>query len=214
MLRAEDAVQLAASRTAASSGRFALAPSAARPTRTAATATLVAVALYAVVADRNLLEDATPPPMPTVAQNHATPIKVIAPEFCKDQTWPYLDGRCLRRIENPTPPPAETAPPVHQDAPPSSNAAATPAPQPSTNNAATVPAAGAAIQAPAPRPDTAKQVIDEVFPRAIRGVAASRDAPSNAAASDTPAYQRSSDAPRHRSRHWGGYYSRSFDARF
>ena len=204
-------MQLTASRaTALSTARAVFAPSAERLTRTSTTVTLIAVALCGLLADRELLGDASPTPVPAAAQNQVT--KVIAPEFCKDQTWPYLDGRCLRRVENPTPP---TSPPVRQDAPSDNSAAATPAPQPSANSAATTPvenqaAAPATPQqgvnnaTTAPAPDAGKQVIDQVFPRAEPG----------AAASDATAYQRTSEAPRKRSRYGGGSYSRSFDARF
>ena len=216
--------QFAASRAAAvSTSREVFAPSAERLTRTSTTVTLVAVALCGLLADRHILADASAPPVPAAAQNRVA--KVIAPEFCKDQTWPYLDGRCLRRIENPTP---AAPPPVRQDAPPSNTAAATPAPQLSINNATTAPAdnqpAGSAPQqaaAAAPQRNAGKQVIDLVFPRAEPGAAGQNEnaAPPNDASaavtpSDAPAYQRASDAARSRSRHWGGDYNRSFDARF
>jgi hypothetical protein len=198
-LGVEDLMQFAASRAAAvTTARDVFAPSAKRLTRTSTTVTLIAVALCGLLADRDLLGDANPPPVPAAAQNQVT--KVIAPEFCKDQTWPYLDGRCLRRIENPTP---LAPPPVRQDVPPSNRAAVTPAPQQNANSAATAPVDKQAA-APASRPDAGKPVIDQVFKRAE----------PNAAASDAPPYQRTSEAPRHRSRHWGSDYDRSFDARF
>lgn len=199
-------MQFAASRAAAvSTARAVFAPSAERLTRTSTTVTLVAVALCGLLADRALVGDASPLPAPAAAQNQVT--KVIAPEFCKDQTWPYLDGRCLRRIESPTPP---APPPVHEDAPPSNSTAATPAPQQSANSA-TVPPVDNQAAAPAPRQDAGKPVVDQVFPRTEGGAAAAQNAtPSDSAASDAPPYQRTSGAPRHR----GGSYSRSFDARF
>jgi len=191
-------MQMTSSRAAAlSTARAVFAPSAERSTRTSTTVTLVVVALCGLLADRALLGDATPPAVPAaqnqVTQNQVT--KVIAPEFCKDQTWPYLDGRCLRRIEIPTP---LAPPPTRQDAPPSNTVAAAPA--------------DSQAAASAPPPDDAKQVFDQVFPRAAQSAPPPNDAP--AAASDAPPYQRTSEAPPHRSRHWGGDYNRSFDARF
>ena len=189
-------MQFAASRAVAlSTARAVLTPSVERLTRTSTTVTLVAVALCGLLADRDLLGDASSPPVPAAAQNQVT--KVIAPEFCKDQTWPYLDGHCLRRIENPTP---QAPPPVHQDAPSSNSTAATPVPQQSANSAAIAPVDNQAA-APAPRQDADKPVIDQVFPRAEPGAAAQNAPPP-------------SEAPLQRSRHWSGDYNRSFDARF
>ena len=99
--------------------------SVAKQQRVSTTATLVAVAVCAILAKGHLLEARTPSHNAAVAQNSGTaPVTIVAPEFCKDQTWPYIDSRCLRRVDNPAPP-AD----AHQVvASPATTAAATPAP--------------------------------------------------------------------------------------
>ena len=79
-------------------------PSSAKQRRVATTATLLAVALCAFMAKGHLLAAQTPSRVAAVAQNAGTaPVTIVAPEFCKDQTWPYINSRCLRRVDNPAP---------------------------------------------------------------------------------------------------------------
>ena len=115
-------------------------PSAANQRRMSTTATLLALAVCVILAKGHLLEARTPAHNAAVAQSAGTaPVTIVAPEFCKDQTWPYIDSRCLRRVDNP-PPPADT----HQAiAPPATTVAATPAPDRGSGNtvAATPPTA-------------------------------------------------------------------------
>jgi hypothetical protein len=188
--------------------------SVAKQQRVSTTATLVAVAVCAILAKGHLLEARTPSHNAAVAQNSGTaPVTVVAPEFCKDQTWPYIDSRCLRRVDNPAPP-AD----AHQVvAPPATTAAATPAPDsvsakavaapPANSEAAastsTPPAAGAPSS-----PDTRAQVIQSVFPTAESTATRDNDIlRGNAnAATDAPAYQRIGDVSQHRrSRHWNSH---------
>src|ERR1700682_567410 len=99
--------------------------SAAKQRRVAATATLMAVALCAILAKGHLIDAATSSHNAAVAQNAGTaPVTIVAPEFCKAQTWPYIDSRCLRRVDNPLPP-ADARQAI---APPATTVAATPAP--------------------------------------------------------------------------------------
>jgi hypothetical protein len=101
-------------------------PSPAKQRRVAATTTLLAVAICAILAKGHLIEAATPSHNAALALNAGTaPVTIVAPEFCKDQTWPYIDSRCLRRVDNPAPaaPQATVAP-----AAPATTAVATPAP--------------------------------------------------------------------------------------
>jgi hypothetical protein len=181
-------------------------PSAAKQRRVATTATLLAVAACAILAKGHLIEAGTSSHNAAVAQYAGTaPVTIVAPEFCKDQTWPYIDSRCLRRVDNPAPdaPQATVAP--------ATTAAATPAPgRGSGNTVAATPtpaettvatnAPQAATNAPpaaaAPNPtDTRAQVIQSVFPAAAPGAA-----PDTNPATDT--YQRTSDVSQHqRSRH-------------
>src|SRR5580692_146947 len=113
-------------------------PSPAKQRRVATTATLLALALCAFMAKGHLLAAQTPSRVAAAAQNSGTaPVTIVAPEFCKDQTWPYIDSRCLRRVDNPAPDAPRTA------AAPATTAAATPAPSGGSGNtvAATPPTA-------------------------------------------------------------------------
>jgi len=192
-------------------------PSAAKKLRMSTSATLLAVAVCAILAKGHLLEARTPSHTAALAQNAGTaPVTIVAPEFCKDQTWPYIDSRCLRRVDNP---PADARQAI---ALPARTAAATPAPDsvsakavaapPANSEAAastsTPPAAPAPSSPDARAQDTRAQVIQSVFPAAEP--AATRDNEvqrSNAnAATDAPAYQRTSDVSQHRrSRHWNNH---------
>jgi hypothetical protein len=176
-------------------------PSAAKQRRVATTATLLAVALCAILAKGHLIEAGTSSHNAAVAQNAGTaPVTIVAPEFCKAQTWPYIDSRCLRRVDNPAPdaPPATVAPAM--------TTAATPAPGGESGNpvaatptpAETTVAANAPPVAPAPNPmDARAQVIQSVFP-----VAAPSAAPDTSANPATETYQRTGDVSQHRrSRH-------------
>jgi hypothetical protein len=189
-------------------------PSPAKQLRISTTATLLAVAVCAILARGHLLEARTPSHTAAVAQNAGTaPVTIVAPEFCKDQTWPYIDSRCLRRVDNP-PPPAD----AHQAiAPPTTTAAATPAPDSVSAKAVAAPPANSEAAAststppaaPAPSsPDARVQVIQSVFPTAESAATRDNDIQrGNAnAATDAPAYQRTSDVSQHRrSRHWNSH---------
>jgi hypothetical protein len=189
-------------------------PSAAKQLRMSTSATLLAVAVCAILAKGHLLEARTPSHNAAVAQNAGTaPVTIVAPEFCKDQTWPYIDSRCLRRVDNP-PPPAD----AHQAiAPTATTAAATPAADGLSAKAIAAPPANSEAAAststppaaPAPSsPDTRAQVIQSVFPTAESNVTPDNDIQrGNATATtNTPAYQRTSDDSQHRrSRHWNNH---------
>ena len=67
-------------------------PSPAKQRRVATTATLLAVAACAILAKGHLIEAGTSSHNAAVAQNAGTAaVTIVAPEFCKDQTWPYID---------------------------------------------------------------------------------------------------------------------------
>jgi len=188
-------------------------PSAAKQQRMSTTTTLLAVAVCAILAKGHLLEARTPSHNATVAQNAGTaPVTIVAPEFCKDQTWPYIDSRCLRRVDNPAPP-ADARQAI---APPATTAAATPAPDGMSAKAVAAPtnteaaaSTGTPPAAPAPSStDTRAQVIQSVFPTAESTATRDNDVQrGNAnAATNTPAYQRTSDDSQHRrSRHWNNH---------
>jgi hypothetical protein len=193
-------------------------PSAAKRLRMSTSATLLAVAVCAILAKGHLLEAGSPSHNAAVAQNAGTaPVTIVAPEFCKDQTWPYIDSRCLRRVDNP--PPADARQAI---APPATTAAATPVPVGvSANAVASPPANSEAVAststppaAPAPSSpdtraqDTRTQVIQSVFPSAEPAATRDNDVQrGNAtAATNAPAYQRTSDDSQHRrSRHWNNH---------
>jgi len=184
-------------------------PSPAKQRRVATTATLVAVAVCAILAKGHLLEAATPSHNAAVAQAQyagTAPVTIVAPEFCKDQTWPYIDSRCLRRVDNPAPDAPQAT------VPSATTAAAAPAPNGGSGNtgaatpitAETTAATNAPPAAPAPAPnptDTRAQVIQSVFPAAAPSAAP--DTSANAASDN---YQRTSDVSQHRrSRHWNNH---------
>jgi hypothetical protein len=189
-------------------------PSAAKQRRVATTVTLLAAAACAILAKGHLLEAGTSSHNAAVAQNAGTaPVTIVAPEFCKDQTWPYIDSRCLRRVDNPAPvaPQATVAP--------ATTAAATPAP--SGGSAKTVAASPptaettVATNAPptttneppaaaAPNPTdtrdnaTQSQIMQSVFPA---------PAPDTRAYPATNAYTRAANASQHRrSEHWNNQF--------
>jgi hypothetical protein len=187
-------------------------PSAAKQRRMSTSATLLAVAACAILARGHLLEAGSSSHKATVAQNAGTaPVTIVAPEFCKDQTWPYIDARCLRRVDNPAPPTDAR----QAIAPPATTAAATPAPDGVSAKAVAAPpanteaAASTSTPPTAPAPsavDTRAQVIQSVFPTAEQTATRDNDVQrgnANAAnANDAPAYQRTSDVAQHRrSRH-------------
>jgi hypothetical protein len=191
-------------------------PSPAKQRRVATTATLVAVAVCAILAKGHLLEAATPSHNAAVAQAQyagTAPVTIVAPEFCKDQTWPYIDSRCLRRVDNP-PPPADVRQAI---APRATTAAATSAPDSVSAKAVAAPpanseaAASTSTPPAAPTPsstDTRAQVIQSVFPTAESTATRDNDVQGgNAnAATDVPAYQRTGDVSQHRrSRHWNNH---------
>ena len=174
---------------------------AAKQRRVSTTATLVAVAICALVGRSHLLQARAP--APDAAHNSGTtPVTVVAPEFCKDQTWPYIDARCLRRVDNP-PPSADE----HKPLAPRPTAAATAASDGTRGSAGPVPRS---VEASAPTntppaaaaaPDPRRQVIQSVFPPPAPTGDNQR---SDAGPVADPTYQRTSDgSPRHRSRHWG-----------
>ena len=193
--------------------------SAAKQLRMSTSVTLLAVAVCAILAKGHLLEAGPPSHTAALAQNAGTaPVTIVAPEFCKDQTWPYIDSRCLRRVDNPAPP----ADVRQATAPPVTTAAATPAPNGMSAKAVVAPPANSEAAAststppvaPAPSAldtraqDTRAQVIQSVFPTAESIATRDNDAQrSNAnAATNAPAYQRTSDDSQHRrSRHWNNH---------
>jgi len=179
-------------------------PSAAKHRRVATTATLLAVALCAILSKGHLIETGTSSHNAAVAQaqNAGTaPVTIVAPEFCKDQTWPYIDSRCLRRVDNPAPnapraivPPATTAAAAPAPSGGSAKTVAATPPIAETTVAQTTVATNAAPAA-APNPtDTRDQVMQSVFPAA---------APDTRAYPATNAYTRAANASQHRrSEHW------------
>ena len=178
-------------------------PSAAKQRRVATTATLVAVAICAILAKGHLLEVGTSTHNAAVAttQNAGTaPVTIVAPEFCKDQTWPYIDSRCLRRVDNPAPdaPQAGVAPATAAAATSAPSGASGTAVAATPTPAETPVASNAPPAAAAPNPTDARaQVIQSVFP-----AAAPSAAPDTSANPATDTYQRTSDfSQRHRSRH-------------
>jgi len=182
-------------------------PSVAKQRRVATTATLLAVALCAILAKGHLTEAGTSSHNAAVAQNAGTaPVTIVAPEFCKDQTWPYIDSRCLRRVDNPAPdapqtivPPATTAAAAAAPSGGSAKTVAASPPTAETTEAQTTVATNAAPAAAAPSPtDTRDQVMQPVFSAA---------APDTRTYPATNAYTRANSASqRGRSEHWNNQF--------
>jgi hypothetical protein len=176
-------------------------PAAAKQRRVATTVTLLAAAACAILAKGHVLEAGTSSHNAAVAQNTGTaPVTIVAPEFCKDQTWPYIDSRCLRRVDNPAPvAPQATVPPATTAAPaPSGGSAKTVAVTPPTADT-TVAQTTVATNAAAPNPtDTRDQVMQPVFPA---------PAPDTRTYPATNAYTRAASASqRRRSEHWNNQF--------
>jgi hypothetical protein len=173
--------------------------------RVSTTATLVAVALCALVAQGHLLAARTPSRVAAAAPDSGTPpVTIIAPEFCKNQTWPYSDSRCLRRVDPPLPADDHKpiAPVTTAAAPPAADgvSANTVAAAPTNTQMAAATTPPPAAAAPSP-PDPRAQVIQSVFP-----AAAPSAAPDNAANAAPDTYRRTSDVSQHpRSRHWNNH---------
>jgi hypothetical protein len=188
-------------------------PSAAKQ-RASAMVVLLGMVICAVALKAHVTE--TPAPGSHQAQNSdvATPAKIIAPEFCKDQTWPYIDSRCLRRVDNPALPAAEP----RIVTPPANSAAAAPVPSDVTisNNVSASSASATDTTAPAGQDrgaaqaipvspsatatgpaDSQTRVIQSVFPTPESGAASD----SGVARNDVASYQRTSDDSQ-RHRHW------------
>jgi hypothetical protein len=185
-------------------------PSAAKQRRVATTVTLLAAAACAILAKGHVFEAGTSSHNAAVAQNTGTaPVTIVAPEFCKDQTWPYIDSRCLRRVDNPAPdaPQARVVPATPAAATPApsggsgNTAAATPTPAattvatnapPTTTNEP--PAAAAPSLTDTRDNATQSQIMQSVFPA---------PAPDTRTYPATNAYTRAANASqRRRSEHW------------
>jgi len=61
--------------------------------RVATTITLAAVATCMVLGKSLAV---THPPV--VQRDEAPTVRIVDPDFCKNQTWPYIDARCLKRV--------------------------------------------------------------------------------------------------------------------
>jgi hypothetical protein len=210
-------------------------PSAARQ-RAGTTAVLLGMVLCVVAMKTHSIETPASTSHQAAQNGVAAPAKIIAPEFCKDQTWPYIDSRCLRRVDNPAPPAA----PPRIVTPPATTAAAAPAasnvtanntvsasttdgkaaPSAATNHDdnATPPApASPATPAPAPAspaasasnpPDPRMQVMQSVFPTTTPGAASESGATRN----DVASYQHTGDSSQHH-RSWN-HHSNFFGFHF
>lgn len=70
-------------------------PPANREDRVATTITLVAVVATCMLLAKPLVVTQHPP----IAQRGEAPaVRIVDPDFCKNQTWPYIDARCLKRV--------------------------------------------------------------------------------------------------------------------
>jgi hypothetical protein len=155
-----------------------------------------------------LQQKGTPPEQKGTAQANAQP--PVAPATprrveespapkeatCKDQTWPYLDGKCLTPADDRAPPPADVAtngpaaaPPVAAQSP-ATPAASTLAPAPAQASAppASGPSPAIAQTSATARPETTGSAVQSPQPaQPAMGVATTGVAPS-----DTPDFDKKS----------------------
>jgi hypothetical protein len=163
------------------------------------------VTLCALVAQGHLLAARTPSRVAAAAPDSGTPpVTIIAPEFCKNQTWPYIDSRGLRRVDPPLPADDHKpiAPVTIAAAPPAADgvSANTVAAAPTNTQTAAATTSPPAATAPSP-PDPRAQVIQSVFP-----AAAPSAAPDNGTNAAPDNYRRTSDiSQQRRSRHWNNH---------
>jgi hypothetical protein len=133
-------------------GHFASAPNDAAQNngdrdRVKTTVTLAILGAFLLLAKTYAI-DARPVPQ-KAEQDAPKTVRIVDPDFCKNQTWPYIDSRCLKR--------ADTTAANENNAParPAPAAVNTPASAPVQSNAQsasaapTNPPAAAAVQAPA-----------------------------------------------------------------
>jgi hypothetical protein len=196
------------------------ASAAAKQRRLSTTVTLLGVVACVFLA-KTLAIGAPAMPSAAAAPQHGatlgvTPVTIVAPEFCKNQTWPYIDARCLRRVDNPAPPPTAAR---SASAAPANSAAANPGPVnsgpvnsgPVNPGPVLAPPAAAPViydgvpPSPEASPAAAPSlVIQTVFPTAEPGAAPPNDLQSAGAVTPvgTTTYQRVDDAARpHPPRH-------------
>jgi hypothetical protein len=62
--------------------------------------TAVACVLAALAVGTRNLQTASAPST-TAAHQDVAEVRIVDPAFCRDQTWPYIDQRCLKRAQPP-----------------------------------------------------------------------------------------------------------------
>ncbi|MEA3023281.1 MAG: hypothetical protein QOK01_2133 [Alphaproteobacteria bacterium] len=132
------------------------------------------------------------PPTPRRVEESPAPKEAT----CKDQTWPYLDGKCLTPADDRAPPPADVAttgpaaaPPVAAQSPATPAASAlAPAPAQASASPASGPSPAIAQTSATARPETTGSAVQSPQPaQPAMGVATTGVAPS-----DTPDFDKKS----------------------
>ena len=166
--------------------------------RVATTITLIAVATCMVLAKSFAV---TRPP--DAQRGAVTAVRIVDLDFCKNQTWPYIDTRCLKRIA-PDQPVAENHAGIV-----SANPQVTPAPAAPLASAAVNGAPASGSFAVSDTSDAAGSAMHSTPPTAAMNGAGQNDiqetiAPNTAAAAtDNSANARVADSHRNRrSQHW------------
>lgn len=167
--------------------------------RVATTALVCALAVLAV-ATRNLA--ATPAAPAAAVHRDVADVRIVDPAFCRDQTWPYIDQRCLKRVE---PQQAasisvESAPPPMNIAPVAAIAPQTATPAGSAIENARLPIATAAPATRNPQPIPAESPAGGP----AQTYAANFSSPAQTAFVDDSAAVRPSQKPHH-TRHRSGF---------
>jgi hypothetical protein len=183
--------------------------------KSAATVTLFGLAACMILANVGAVRQ------PDLPRADAAAVRIVDPAFCKEQIWPYIDARCLKRVDTADRPAADAqgAAPQTSTADASTRAVGADANSPlatAANGAATtsVPTANVAgMPAPSPAGTAAPPIIPPTAP-AIGNAGASGATEIRRDAANVPADV--SDDPRltdvsqpHASRH-GRHHSRSF----
>lgn len=69
--------------------------------RRVATFTLIAILACMLAVKSFGSPTETPQPSPNIPTDNVSAVRIVDPTFCQNQTWPYIDQRCLKRADPP-----------------------------------------------------------------------------------------------------------------
>ncbi len=184
----------------------------------AASVTLSGVAICMILANVN---NVGPVQQPVAPRADAPAVRIVDPAFCKDQTWPYIDARCLKRVDKAEQPAADQrrADPQISAADVSAKVLGANANSPVAAAAGAATTDGAGTPAPSPAAGTLALPITPQAAPAAGDAGASRATEIRRDAANVPADvfsdQRLTDVSQpHVSRHWRRHSRLLFGFRF